>query len=198
MQVRRERGPCSRRRRRRSRRRRRDASRRVAYVVTGDGVCANTVLVRDGLARVSSRLLTRLRLDELNQAEAEAQRLEKGMWGYTRRPQPNKRRSSWPRSPSSPRRSARSANATSFITVQPLADLDFRLLHRARAADVRSLRARLHARMARGSVRAHRHWHRRPSRKAPGVEPKPSSFGSPKIVRIRCIAASATRSRGAR
>ena len=90
--------------------------RRVAYVVTGDGVCVNTVLVRDGLARVSSRGPL-ARLDELNQAEAEARRLEKGMWGYTRRPQPNKRRSSWPRFPSSTHRSGRFANATSFITV---------------------------------------------------------------------------------
>jgi endonuclease YncB( thermonuclease family) len=91
-------------------------TRRIAYVITGDGVCVNTVLVRDGLARVSARA-PGARLGELNQAEAEAQRLEKGMWGYTHRPQPNKRRSSWPRSPSSTHRSARFANATSFITV---------------------------------------------------------------------------------
>jgi endonuclease YncB( thermonuclease family) len=89
--------------------------RRVAYVVTGDGVCVNTVLVRDGLARVTARPPL-ARFDELTEAEAEAQRLEKGMWGYTRRPQPNKRRSSWPTSPSSTHRSARFANATSFIT----------------------------------------------------------------------------------
>ena len=58
---------------------------RTAYVITEDGVCANTVLVREGLARVSAKAdLTRL--DELQQAEAEAKRLEKGMWGYTRPP----------------------------------------------------------------------------------------------------------------
>lgn len=88
---------------------------RAAYVVTGDGVCANIVLVREGLARVSARA-PHARLDELNQAQEEAQRLEKGLWGYTRRPQPNKRRSSWPISPSSTHRSARFANATSSIT----------------------------------------------------------------------------------
>jgi endonuclease YncB( thermonuclease family) len=66
---------------------------RAAYVVTGDGVCANTVLVREGLARVAARSPL-ARLEELRQAELEAQRLEKGMWGYTRRPQPQKRRSS--------------------------------------------------------------------------------------------------------
>jgi endonuclease YncB( thermonuclease family) len=67
--------------------------RRAAYVVTEDGVCANTVLVREGLARVAPRA-PRTRLEELRRAELDAQRLEKGMWGYTRRPQPQKRRSS--------------------------------------------------------------------------------------------------------
>ena len=68
-------------------------NRHLAYVVTEDGQCINTVLVRDGLARVSAREpLTRL--DELKRAESEAQRFRRGMWGsappgaptgYTRR-----------------------------------------------------------------------------------------------------------------
>ena len=82
--------------------------RRVALVVTGDDVCVNIELVREGLARVNARTAL-VRLNEFQQAEAEAQRLGKGMWGYTR---PR----SWPRSPSSTHRSARFANATSFIT----------------------------------------------------------------------------------
>lgn len=106
--------------------------RRLAYVVTEDGVCANVVLVREGLARVEAREPL-VRLDELKRAEAEAQSFRKGMWGeappdqtpgYTRRPAPQrkstrktkKRRSSWPRFPSSTHRSARFANATSSIT----------------------------------------------------------------------------------
>ena len=112
--------------------------RRAAYVITGDGVCVNTVLVREGLARVTARPPL-VRFDEFTDAEAEAQRLEKGIWsgaagespGYTRRPasprkraskspktssKQEKRRSSWPISPSSTHRSARFANATSSIT----------------------------------------------------------------------------------
>ena len=78
-----------------------DRQRRAAYVMTGDGVCVNTWLVREGLARVTSRP-SDARFKELKDAEAEAQRLEKGIWsgtapgklpGYTRRPE--KRRSSW-------------------------------------------------------------------------------------------------------
>src|SRR5881392_755187 len=45
--------------------------RRLAYVVTEDDVCANVVLVREGLARVSARVAL-ARLDELKRAEAEA------------------------------------------------------------------------------------------------------------------------------
>jgi endonuclease YncB( thermonuclease family) len=105
--------------------------RRLAYVVTEDDVCANVVLVREGLARVSARVAL-ARLDELKRAEAEAQSFRKGMWGaappaqspgYTRRSPPSpstkkkkKRRSSWPRFPSSTHRSARSANSTSSTT----------------------------------------------------------------------------------
>ena len=102
--------------------------RRLAYVVTEDDVCANVVLVREGLARVTARVPL-LRLDELKRAEAEAQSFRKGIWGaappaqspgYTRRspsrPKSKKRRSSWPRFPSSTRRSARFANSTSSTT----------------------------------------------------------------------------------
>jgi endonuclease YncB( thermonuclease family) len=57
-------------------------NRHLAYVVTEDGQCVNTVLVRDGLARVSARVpLTRL--PELQRAEAEAQAFRRGMWGST-------------------------------------------------------------------------------------------------------------------
>ena len=117
-----------------------DRRRRAAYVITGDGVCVNTVLVREGLARVTARPPL-VRFDEFKDAEAEAQRLAKGIWsgaagespGYTRRPAPRQktpkaskssksfteqeqRRSSWPISPSSTHRIARFANATSSIT----------------------------------------------------------------------------------
>jgi endonuclease YncB( thermonuclease family) len=55
-------------------------NRRLAYVITGDGLFVNAALVRDGLARVSARLpLTRLA--ELKQAEADAQAFRRGMWG---------------------------------------------------------------------------------------------------------------------
>ena len=67
--------------------------RRLAYVVTEDGVCANIVMVREGLARVTARAPIAW-LDELKKAEAEARSFGKGMWGsappvespgYTRR-----------------------------------------------------------------------------------------------------------------
>jgi endonuclease YncB( thermonuclease family) len=67
--------------------------RHLAYVVTEDGVCINTTLVREGLARISARLPLS-RLDEFRHAEAEAQGFRRGMWGgapsipgtgYTRR-----------------------------------------------------------------------------------------------------------------
>ena len=107
--------------------------RRLAYVVTGDGVCANVMMVREGLARVTARVPL-ARLDELKRAEAEAQQFRKGMWGeappghspgYTRRSTPppagkssrkKKRRSSWPRSLSSTHRSEKFASATSSTT----------------------------------------------------------------------------------
>jgi endonuclease YncB( thermonuclease family) len=57
-------------------------NRRLAYLMTEDGVFVNATLVREGLARVSARLpLTRL--DELKRAEAEAQAFRRGMWGST-------------------------------------------------------------------------------------------------------------------
>src|SRR6185312_16106062 len=83
--------------------------RRLAYVVTEDGVCANVVLVRESLARVTARVPL-VRLDELKHAESEARSFRKGIWGeappaespgYTfRSPKPQKRRSSWQRFPS--------------------------------------------------------------------------------------------------
>jgi micrococcal nuclease len=59
----------------------RDAyNRHLAYVITGDNLFVNAVLVRDGLARVSARIpLTRL--DDLQRAEAEAKSGRRGMWG---------------------------------------------------------------------------------------------------------------------
>lgn len=55
-------------------------NRHLAYVMTEDGQCVNTILVRDGLARVSARLPL-ARLQELKRAEAEAQSARRGMWG---------------------------------------------------------------------------------------------------------------------
>jgi micrococcal nuclease len=56
--------------------------RRLAYVVTGDGTFVNATMVREGLARVSTRLPLQ-RLAELQRAEAEAQAFRRGMWGST-------------------------------------------------------------------------------------------------------------------
>jgi len=91
--------------------------RRLAYVVTEDDVCANVVLVREGLARVTARVRL-ARLDELKGAEAEARSFRKGIWGAAPPDQAPgyTRRRSWPRSPSSTHRSARSANTTSSTT----------------------------------------------------------------------------------
>jgi len=57
-------------------------NRHLAYAVTEDGQCVNTMLVREGLARVSAREPL-VRLDELKRAELEAQRFRRGMWGST-------------------------------------------------------------------------------------------------------------------
>jgi micrococcal nuclease len=56
--------------------------RRLAYVLTEDGVCVNAALVREGLARVVARIPLS-RLPELQRAEAEAQAFRRGMWGST-------------------------------------------------------------------------------------------------------------------
>lgn len=55
-------------------------NRHLAYVMREDGIFVNATLVRDGLARVSARTPL-ARLEELKRAEAEAQRLRRGMWG---------------------------------------------------------------------------------------------------------------------
>ena len=90
-------------------------SRHLAYVLTEDGVCLNTTLVREGLARVSARLpLTRL--PELQRAEAEAQAFRRGMWGsapqipapsYTRRSKASRPPTSRTKTPASKRRKTR-------------------------------------------------------------------------------------------
>jgi endonuclease YncB( thermonuclease family) len=90
-------------------------SRHLAYVLTEDGVCVNTTLVREGLARVSARLpLTRL--PELQRAEAEAQAFRRGMWGsapqipspgYTRRSKASRPPTSRTKTPASKRRKTR-------------------------------------------------------------------------------------------
>jgi len=54
--------------------------RRLAYVVTEDGVFVNALLVREGLARVTARAPL-ARLAELQRAESEAQAFRRGMWG---------------------------------------------------------------------------------------------------------------------
>ena len=64
-----------------------------AYVVRDDGLFINTVLLREGLARVDARRAP-VRLAELERAEAEARSFRQGLWGsapqspgagYTRR-----------------------------------------------------------------------------------------------------------------
>jgi micrococcal nuclease len=55
---------------------------RTAYVMREDGVFVNAVMVREGLARVAARYpLTRLQ--DLKDAEREAQSLRHGIWGLT-------------------------------------------------------------------------------------------------------------------
>jgi micrococcal nuclease len=56
------------------------AGRRIAYVFTEDGQFVNATLVREGLARASSRSGAR-RLDELERAQRDAQIARRGMWG---------------------------------------------------------------------------------------------------------------------
>jgi len=57
-------------------------NRHLAYVVTEDGQCINTVIVREGFARVSAREPLS-RLGELKRAETEAQHFRRGIWGST-------------------------------------------------------------------------------------------------------------------
>ena len=57
-------------------------NRHLGYVMTEDGTCVNTTLVREGLARVSARTPL-ARLQELQRAESEAQAFRRGMWGGT-------------------------------------------------------------------------------------------------------------------
>ena len=57
-------------------------NRHLAYVMTGDGLFVNAMLVREGLARVSARTALN-RLDELKTAEREAQAQRRGIWGST-------------------------------------------------------------------------------------------------------------------
>jgi endonuclease YncB( thermonuclease family) len=90
-------------------------NRHLAYVLTEDGLCVNTALVRDGLARVSARVpLTRLA--ELQRAETEAQAFRRGMWGmapqvpppsYTRPSTVTRPPSSRTKTPASKRRKTR-------------------------------------------------------------------------------------------
>jgi micrococcal nuclease len=58
-------------------------NRHLAYVLLEDGTFVNAVLVRDGLARVSTRVPL-ARLDELRQAEADARDHRRGMWSAPR------------------------------------------------------------------------------------------------------------------
>ena len=83
-------------------------NRRLAYVLTEDGVFVNALLVREGLARVTARLPLS-RLDELRRAESEAQAFRRGMWGSTPSiPRPEYTgRSKARRSPTSRRQSSR-------------------------------------------------------------------------------------------
>ena len=82
-------------------------SRKPAYVVRDDGLFGNAVLVREGLARVSTRAISS-RAGELRRVEREARSFRRGLWGYTAK--------KCPRSPSNTPRSARSASATSCTT----------------------------------------------------------------------------------
>jgi endonuclease YncB( thermonuclease family) len=93
-------------------------NRHLAYVMTEDGACVNTTLVREGLARVSARTPL-ARLQELQRAESEAQAFRRGMWGtlpqipapsYTRpsgASRPPRSRTSRTKTPSTKRRTTR-------------------------------------------------------------------------------------------
>ena len=57
--------------------------RRLAYVLLEDGTFVNALLVREGLARVSTRVPL-ARLEELRRAEADARDHRRGMWSASR------------------------------------------------------------------------------------------------------------------
>jgi micrococcal nuclease len=57
--------------------------RRLAYVLLEDGTFVNALLVREGLARVSTRVPL-ARLDELRRAETDAREHRRGMWSTSR------------------------------------------------------------------------------------------------------------------
>jgi micrococcal nuclease len=57
--------------------------RRLAYVLLEDGTFINALLVREGLARVSTRVPL-ARLEELRRAEADARDHRRGMWSTSR------------------------------------------------------------------------------------------------------------------
>jgi len=78
-------------------------NRRLAYVITEDGVLVNAALLRDGLARLSTRT-SLSRLPELEKAQVEAQAFRRGMWGAApSRHGPSYTRPLPPRSPRSSR-----------------------------------------------------------------------------------------------
>lgn len=58
-------------------------SRRLAYVLLEDGTFVNALLVREGFARVSTRVPL-VRLDELRRAETEARDHRRGIWSALR------------------------------------------------------------------------------------------------------------------
>src|SRR5262249_29287917 len=128
--------------------------RRLAYVMTETGEFVNATLVREGLARVSARTPL-ARLTELKQAEREAQSQRRGMWGaaprvpasgYTRRSAARRSGARTPTREHSGRVRVRAQDPRTqqaLLPLQPLADLDLRVLHRAGAAYLRSLRARV-------------------------------------------------------
>jgi micrococcal nuclease len=58
-------------------------ARHLAYVLLEDGTFVNALLVKEGLARVSTRVPL-ARLDELRRAEAEARDHRRGIWSTTR------------------------------------------------------------------------------------------------------------------
>jgi endonuclease YncB( thermonuclease family) len=147
--------------------------RRLAYVMTEDGQCINTRLVQDGLARVSARLpLSRLPELKRAEEEAQSWRRgmwgtapQIPSTSYTRPAGAGRSRAPRARAPRSSkkkpaaqktrtkkrhrdsrrvRRASQDPRAQQTVLPrQSLADLDLRVLHRARPADVRSVRARL-------------------------------------------------------